>query len=71
MMSYPANNTWSRTYRQSWQEIITSTDKRLKAAVSAPTLITVTAVKLQMFGGETCQVHVKVDHAGHENDRQK
>ena len=36
MISYPANNTWSWTYRQSWQEIITSTDKKLKAAVSAP-----------------------------------
>ena len=24
-------------------------------------LITMMAVKLQMFGGETCQVHVKVD----------
>ena len=28
-------------------------------------LITKTAVKLQMFGGETCHVHVKVDHAGY------
>ena len=25
-------------------------------------LITVMAVKLQMFDGETCHVHVKVDH---------
>ena len=32
-------------------------------------LITVTAVELQMFGGETCHVHVKVDRAGHENNR--
>ena len=29
------------------------------------------AVKLQMFGGETCHVHVKVDRAGHGNNRQK
>ena len=36
MISYPVNNTWSWTYRQSWQEIITSTDKKQKAAVSAP-----------------------------------
>ena len=28
------------------------------------------AVKLQMFGGETCHVHVKVDHAGQGNNRQ-
>ena len=34
-------------------------------------LITVMAVKFQMFGGETCHVHVKVDHAGHGNNRQK
>jgi len=34
-------------------------------------LIIVMAVKLQMFGGETCNVHVKVDHAGHGNNRQK
>ena len=26
-------------------------------------LITIMAVKLQMFGGETCHVHVKVDRA--------
>ena len=24
-----------------------------------------------MFGGETCHVHVKVDHAGHRNSIQK
>ena len=24
------------------------------------------AVKLQMFGGETCHVHVKVDHTGQQ-----
>ena len=29
------------------------------------------AVKLQIFGGETCHVHVKVDRAGHGNKRQK
>ena len=29
------------------------------------------AVKLQMFGGETCHVHVKVDRAGHGNNKQK
>ena len=34
-------------------------------------LITIMAVKLQMFGGETCHVHVKVDHAGHGNNGQK
>ena len=34
-------------------------------------LITIMALKLQMFGGETCHVHVKVDHAGHGNNRQK
>ena len=34
-------------------------------------LITKTAVKLQMFGGETCHVHVKVDHAGHRKKKQK
>ena len=27
--------------------------------------------KLQMFGGETCHVHVKVDHTGHGNNRQE
>ena len=30
-----------------------------------------TAVKIQMFGGETCHVHVKVDHVGHRNSIQK
>ena len=30
-----------------------------------------TAVKLQMFGGETCHVHVKVDKAGHGKSMQK
>ena len=25
----------------------------------------------QMFGGETCHVHVKVDHASHGSNRQK
>ena len=40
--------------------------------VSAPGAnYTIVAVKLQMFGGETCHVHVKVDHAGHGNNRQK
>ena len=34
-------------------------------------LITKTAVKLQMFGGETCHVHVKVDHAGHGKKKKK
>ena len=34
-------------------------------------LITIMAVKLQMFRGEICHVHVKVDHAGHGNNRQK
>ena len=34
-------------------------------------LITMMAVKLQMFGGETGHVHEKVDHAGHGNNRQK
>ena len=34
-------------------------------------LITITVVKLQMFGGETCHVHVKIDRAGHGNNRQK
>ena len=34
-------------------------------------LITIMAVKLQMFRSETCHVHVKVDHAGHGNNRQK
>ena len=29
------------------------------------------AVKPQMFGGETCHVHVKVDCTGHGNNRQK
>ena len=29
-------------------------------------LITKMAVKFQMFGGETCHVHVKVDHGGTE-----
>ena len=33
--------------------------------------VTVMAVKLQMFGGETCKVQVKVNHAGHGNNRQK
>ena len=28
-------------------------------------------VKLQMFGGKTCQVHVKVDHAGNRNSIQE
>ena len=27
--------------------------------------------QLQMFGGETCHVHVKVDHEGHGNNRQQ
>ena len=40
--------------------------------VSAPGAnYTIVAVNLQMFGGETCHVHVKVDHAGHGNNRQK
>ena len=34
-------------------------------------LITVMAVNLQMFGSETCHVHMKVDRAGHGNNRQK
>ena len=34
-------------------------------------LITIMAVKLQIFGGETCNVHMKVDHADHGNNRQK
>ena len=34
-------------------------------------LITIMAVKLQMLGGEICHVHVKVDHAGQGNNRQK
>ena len=34
-------------------------------------LITIMAVKLQMFGDETCHVHVKVDRASHGNNRQK
>ena len=34
-------------------------------------LITIKAVKRQMFGDETCHVHVKVDRAGHGNNRQK
>ena len=34
-------------------------------------LITIMAVKLQIFGDETCHVHVKVDHADHGNNRQK
>ena len=38
--------------------------------VSAPGATKMT-IKLQMFGGEICHVHVKVDHAGHENNRQK
>ena len=38
---------------------------------SAQALITIMAVKLQIFGGETCHVHVKVDRAGHGNNRQK
>ena len=40
--------------------------------VSAPGAnYTIMAVKLQIFGGETCHVHVKVDYAGHGNNRQK
>ena len=34
-------------------------------------IITIMAVKLQMFGGETCHVHVEVDRAGHGNNIQK
>ena len=34
-------------------------------------LITIMAVKLQMFGAETCHVHVKIDRSGHGNNRQK
>ena len=34
-------------------------------------LITLMAVKLQMFGGETCHVHVTVDRGGQGNNRQK
>ena len=31
--------------------------------------IPITTVKLQMFGGETCRVHGKVDSGGHGNSR--
>ena len=34
-------------------------------------IITIMAVKLQIFGSETCHFHVKVDHAGDGNNRQK
>ena len=34
-------------------------------------IITIMAVKLQMFGGEACHVHVKVDRADHGNNIQK
>ena len=30
-----------------------------------------TPVKLQMYGGKTCHIHVKLDHVGHENNGQK
>ena len=32
-------------------------------------LIAITAVKLQMFGGEICRVHGKVERAGQGNSR--
>ena len=32
-------------------------------------LIAITAVKRQMFGGETCRVHGKIDRAGQGNSR--
>ena len=32
-------------------------------------IIAITAVKLQMFGGETCRVHGKIDRAGQGNSR--
>ena len=42
-------------------------DNNRSRLVSAPgTNYTIVAVNLQMFGGETCIVYVKVDHAGHE-----
>ena len=34
-------------------------------------LITIMAVKFQMFGGETCHVHVKVYHGGTEKTDKK